>query len=310
MAESPFISVIICTYNRAEYLQDTLKSLLQTDTAVDQFEVLIIDNNSTDETPDVIQSAIADFPKIQIKHIKESKQGLSHARNRGIRESSAPILLFLDDDITVHLDFLATWVSFFRQYPQASGGGGKIHVQFDDPRPTWMSYFLLPLLGYHDLGNSIKKYPSNKYPFGGNMAFRREIFEKYGTFNTQLGRIGSGKMASEEKEFYRRLSDNEGIYYVPNAFIHHRVNKQRLTKTFIKKQALGLGKSIALQMQQASAMEKGRQISSEIIKIFATFFLSMGYAIGLQFPKAVMLFKFRGWIWQGYAMARAEQIST
>lgn len=307
MAESPFISIIICTYNRAGYLRDTLLSLLETDADPDAFEILIIDNNSSDETHAVSQQIIQKYPDINLRYIKETKQGLSHARNRGIAETSGHVLLFLDDDIFTEPQFISAWISFFRDHPDVSGGGGKIHVQFDDPRPVWMSHFLLPLLGYHDLGSNIKKYPSNKYPFGGNMAFKREIFEQYGTFNTQLGRKGKQLMASEEKEFYGRLSDEEEIYYVPRAFLHHRVNEQRLTKNYIKKQALGLGKSIRLQMQSASLAEKIKQIGSELFKVAATILLCIGYSLVLQFPKASMLIKFRRWIWRGYTIGTDQQ---
>ncbi len=132
------------------------------------------------------------------------------------------------------------------------------------------------------------------------MAFRKEIFEKYGEFNTGLGRKGKKLMASEEKEFHQRLSEQEDIYYLPDAFLYHRVNAQRLTKQYVKKQALGLGKSIRLQLQQASTKEKLQQMSSEFIKIMATAVLCVGYSLALQFPKASMLIKFRRWIWQGY----------
>ena len=300
MADSPFLSIIICTYNRADYLRDTLESLLDTKTDAASFEVLIIDNNSTDDTKAVAEKVIQSHTEISIRYATETNQGLSHARNRGISEAAGSVLLFLDDDIAARSDFIPSWISFFREKTGASGGGGKIHVQFDDPRPRWMSHFLLPLLGHHDLGNAIKKYPANKYPFGGNMAFRKEIFEQYGTFNTDLGRKGKKLMASEEKEFYRRLRDSQDIYYLPNAFIYHRVNKQRLTKSYIKKQAVGLGKSIALRLEGASTIQKISLLGSELFKSLVTLPLCIGYALTLQFSKAVMLVTFRRWIWEGY----------
>lgn len=310
MADSPFISIIICTYNRAEYLRDSLNSLLNTPAAAPLFEVLIIDNNSSDHTEKVAEKMISSYPNKRIRYIRETAQGLSQARNRGIQEAQASILLFLDDDITANPHFIPAWLSFFEEHPEASGGGGKIHVQFDDPRPRWMSHFLLPLLGYHNLGNTVKKYPSGKYPFGGNMAFRKEIFEQYGNFNTRLGRKGKQLMASEEKEFYRRLRDNEEIYYVPKAFLYHRVNRKRLTKDYIKKQALGLGKSIAMQLQDASRSEKMFQLGSEFFKSIATVILCIGYSLVLQFSKASMLIKFRRWIWKGYSEYSADHKSA
>jgi len=300
MADVPFISIIICTYNRADYLRDTLRSLLQTDALPNQFEVLIINNNATDATPAVIREAQKTYDAFQIRHIREKKQGLSHARNRGIREATAPIVLFLDDDIRTTPNYIPAWISFFQSHPEASGGGGKIHVQFDDPRPPWMSYFLLPLLGRHDLGNSIKPYPTNKYPFGGNMAFRCEIFDRYGYFDTDLGRQGRKLIASEEKEFYHRLAASERIYYLPKAFIYHRVSKDRLTQAFIRKQALGLGHSLALQLHDAPTHKIWATGSGEIAKFIASLGLATGYSFARQYSKATMLLKFRKWIWQGY----------
>ena len=300
MAESPFISIIICTYNRADYLRDSLHSLLPTPAASSLYEVMIIDNNSSDHTPAVVEEVIDEYPNKHIRYIHETNQGLSHARNRGIKEARAPILLFLDDDINAHADFIPAWLNFFEHHPEAAGGGGKIHVQFDDSRPKWMSHFLLPLLGYHDLGNSIKPYPTGKYPFGGNMAVRREVFDQYGTFDTELGRKGQQLIASEEKEFYNRLPGKEDICYVPKAWLRHRVNSKRLTTEYIRKQALGLGKSIAVQMQNASLGDKLRAMASELFKVMATIILCVGYSLILQFSKAGMLIKFRRWIWQGY----------
>lgn len=300
MAESSLLSIIICTFNRAGYLRDTLNSLLDTTAAPESFEVLITDNNSTDDTKTVAQEVGSHHDKNTIHYVKETNQGLSHARNRGIKEASGDILLFLDDDIVAQPEFIPAWLSFFKNHPEALGGGGKIHVQFDDPRPEWMSHFLMPLLGHHNLGNSIKKYPANKYPFGGNMAFRKEIFEHYGNFNTGLGRKGSELMASEEKEFYHRLPDSKAIYYLPDAFIHHRVNEERLTETYIKKQALGLGESIALQLENASVTEHIKSLGSEFLKCLATVILCVGYSLVLQFSKASILVKFRRWIWKGY----------
>lgn len=301
MARSPRISIIICTYNRANYLRDTLQSLLKNEADPDWYELLIIDNNSTDNTPAVAHQFIDSSPDHNIRYIKETNQGLSFARNRGIREANNPTLLFLDDDIIASSQFISSWLTFFNQHPDAKCAGGKIEVQFDDPRPEWMSHFLLPLLGHHNLGNSIKTYGRSKYPFGGNMAFRQSIFEEYGFFDTDLGRKGEELKASEEKEFFHRLKNNDiEIYYLPDAVLHHRVNYERLTPDYIKRQAVGLGQSIALQLRKKSLTSKITKGSSELFKLIATLGLFLPYTLTLQWSKAVMLVKFRKWIIEGY----------
>ncbi len=149
MTSQPFISFIICTYNRADYLRDSIQSLLKSEAAAGEFEILIIDNNSKDKTPETVRKIVDAHPDLNLYYIKESKQGLSHARNRGIKEANAPFIVFLDDDICASKSLIPAWISFFKESPQAAAAGGKINVQFDDPRPRWMSHLLLPLLGYH-----------------------------------------------------------------------------------------------------------------------------------------------------------------
>lgn len=303
MPNHPEITFIICTYNRADYLDDTLTSLLGHNYSSDNFEILIVDNNSTDHTEEISKkySDQSERKTPVIRYVKEKIQGLSQARNRGIEEAQSKNMVFVDDDIRAPGQFIPSWLSFFKNQPEIEAAGGRIHVQFDDPRPKWMSHFLLPLLGHHDLGNSIKKYSRLNYPFGGNMGFRKRIFEKYGTFNTNLGRKGTQLKASEEKEFFQRLKNNNSdIYYLPDALLYHRVNKERLTKEYIRRQAIGLGQSIALQLNNETALRKTGYGFREAGKIIATLGLFAAYSLGFQLPKAVMLVKFRKWIAEGY----------
>lgn len=298
MKNQPHVTFIICTYNRADYLADTLQSLLQTNLSTYDTELLIIDNNSTDETPQLVERYAKDGNPI--RYIKETNQGLSFARNRGIEETKGSCLVFLDDDIRATQSLVPSWISFFENHPKAMAGGGKIHVQFDDPRPNWMSHFLLPLLGHHDLGNSSKIYPKNKYPFGGNMGFRKQVFERFGNFDTDLGRKGKQLKASEEKELFNRLkAEYIDIHYLPEAKLYHRVNKQRLTEEYIKRQAVGLGQSIALQVD-GNSTEKMKQWAIELTKWVASIGLVIPYTLALQPAKARMLIKFRKWIAEGY----------
>jgi GT2 family glycosyltransferase len=164
-----------------------------------------------------------------------------------------------------------------------------------------MSYFLLPLLGHHDLGDTPKKYPPNKYPFGGNMGFRKSLFEKTGLFNTDLGRKGKELNAAEEKELFMRIRKlSTPIYYLPNAFLYHRVDSSRLTVDFIRKQAMGLGRSMKLQLQDSTFTTFLKTWMIEAGKFLATIPIALGYILGLKSAKAKMLFRFRRWIWTGY----------
>lgn len=302
MDVKPLVSFIICTYNRAGYLDDTLQSLLQTDYA-SPYEFLVVDNNSTDNTHEVVE-AYQNNIHLQgatLRYVKEHSRGLSHARNRAIKEARADHLVFFDDDIIATPTLIPAWCSFFEEHPIAVAAGGKIHVQFDAPRPEWMPHFLLPLLGHHDLGNKQRKYPANKYPFGGNMGFRKSVFDETGLFNTDLGRKGKELNAAEEKELFQRIREHSGtIMYLPEAFLYHRVDSGRLTIDFIRGQALGLGQSMKLRMQNVSLLGWIKNWGAELAKLLATFPIGMGYLLLLQRTKAKLLFQFRFWIWQGY----------
>ena len=303
MRNNTKITFIICTYNRSGYLDDTLRSLLKHKMLDLPVRILVVDNNSTDDTAAVVKRYQKTYPKDghPIRYIKEPKQGLSHARNCGINEARSPYVVFLDDDIEATENLVTAWLSFFKNHPNAAAAGGKIHVQFDDPRPDWMSQFLLPLLGHHDLGNRQKAYPASKYPFGGNMGFKRSIFDALGLFDTDLGRKGQSLNAGEEKELFRRLRElDEQIYYLPGAFLYHRVNADRLTVAYIKKQALGLGKSMRLQLTTKAPTQKMTNGLNEIGKWIASVPLGMFYCLKLQPAKALMLFRFRKWIAEGY----------
>ncbi len=304
MSQQPVVTFIICSYNRAGYLDDTLQSLQKhAPSEGPAYELLVVDNNSTDQTAEVAQKYQKSTSKNgnHVRYIKETKQGLSHARNRGIREANAPNVVFLDDDIQATPSLIPAWCSFFVDHPDAVAAGGKNHIQFDAPRPRWMSYFLLPLLAHHDLGNAMKTYPANKYPFGCNMGFKKSIFDQVGDFDVDLGRKGKSLNAGEEKELFRRIrSTNHHIFYLPDAFLYHRVDGGRLTKEYIKKQALGLGQSMKLRMADASTGQFVNNWMQEVGKLLASVPLGIFYLLSLNPPRAAMLFKFRWWIWKGY----------
>lgn len=306
MSKSVAITFIICTYNRADYLDDTLSSLTGAEPPISPVEILVVDNNSEDHTPGVADRyKKMDLPAIVVRRVQEENQGLSFARNRGIKEASAPVIVFVDDDVRVEKYYINAWLQFFRDYQGVQAAGGKIHVQFDDPRPGWMSRFLLPLLGHHDHGNSVKLYRRPDYPFGGNMAFRKDLFNQFDPFDTELGRIGKELKASEEKELFQRLKKyGVEVHYVPKAKLFHRVNASRLTTEYIRRQALGLGQSLALQLKNQPTSRKISHVMKETGKWITTCGLFILYLISLQPSKGIFLFRFRKWIARGYGSAK------
>ena len=304
----PNITFIICTYNRAEYLDDTLHSLLQQPLENIVTELLVVNNNSTDNTPEVVAKhrEQADPSAFQISYFEEFEQGLSFARNRGIREAASEHVVFVDDDIRAHQHFIKNWIKFFENYPNYHAAGGQIRVQFDDHKPKWASHYLLSLFGYHNLGKKVREYPGNKYPFGGNMGFRKELFEETGLFDTDLGRKGDQLTANEEKDLFNRVKSlGEPILYLPQAILYHRIGPERATKDYIRKQAEGMGRSVARQAESSPKLKLIHNFK-EIFKTAVSLALFLIYLIGFTPSKGIMLLKFRYWILNGYTSERKK----
>ena len=138
------ISVIVCTYNRAHYLQDTLAHLLKQEMSINEFEVLVIDNNSSDETENICTVISKENPHFPFQFVKEYVQGLSHARNRGVKEANGNILTFIDDDAFAKPDFVKNIAQHFTAHKDTMAIGGRIIPQYESGPPAWMSKHLLP----------------------------------------------------------------------------------------------------------------------------------------------------------------------
>lgn len=295
------ISVIVCTYNRQEYLPDCLKHLANQSADNRDFEVLIIDNNSTDNTANIASDFIKSHPEMNVHYFCEMNQGHTFARNRGLKEAKGDILSFIDDDAFVDQDFIKEIQSYFKEHTEVSAIGGKILPVYEGKSPKWMSKYLLTLVSALDMGNSPKKFKGSKFPIGANMAFRSEVFEKYGHFNTDLGRRGSGLEGGDEKEVFLRLKkEKEEIHYVPKVKVDHVIPEKRLTMEYIKGLGIGVGSSEKRRVTKTGFVETVKKIFSEVIKVGATLVLFLIYFVQGKFAQANMLVKFRFWVLQGY----------
>jgi glucosyl-dolichyl phosphate glucuronosyltransferase len=227
------LTVIVCTYNRAESLANALESIGKSifpDSTT--WEILVVDNNSTDQTPRIVQNLCCRYPG-RFRYVFEPRQGKSFALNTGIRESRGAILAFADDDTTVESTWLHRLIAPLRDSAW-SGSGGPVILQWDCPRPRWLTMDIMaaPLVGF----NPEREAGEIREPlFGGNMAFRRTIFEKYGGFRTDLGPSPKGRTPrqNEDTEFVRRvLAAGERLFFEPSAVVFHSVPSSRLKKSY------------------------------------------------------------------------------
>jgi glycosyltransferase involved in cell wall biosynthesis len=228
------ISVILCTYNRSQKLARALDSIARSQVAASvQWEVLVVDNNSKDDT-----RSVADiYCRRDSKHFRytfEAQQGKSFALNRGVQECSGDILAFVDDDIVVEPDWLSELTKPLAE-PRWIGTGGRVHLPDGFTPPQWMATegnaSLISILAEFDQGTS--PHELTIPPIGNNMAFRKEAFERFGSFRTDLGPTPGSQIRHEDTEFGTRVMKGGGrILYVPSAIVRHDVEEERLRKEY------------------------------------------------------------------------------
>lgn len=289
------ISVIICTYNRDKYIYNVLRSLAENTLAHDQYEIVLVDNNCTDNTPNECMRFQQDFPSVNFRMFVETNQGLSHARNRGIMESKGDILVYVDDDALVNKEYLQTYAEFFEQYPEIEAAGGPIIPQYETAEPTWMSHFTKALItGYKYLGNQVREFPHNDYPGGGNAAYRNDVFVKVGLFNVELGRKGDSLVGAEEKDIFDKMTTlGMRFFYLPNAILYHLIPEKKLSKDYFDRLTYSIGKSERMRTLYIGRWKYLKRLCSEGIKWCASIVLCVGHTLCFAPKKGWKLIQFR-----------------
>jgi glycosyltransferase involved in cell wall biosynthesis len=294
------ISIVIATYNRGAKLGRTLRSLAIQTLAPSEWEAVVVDNNSTDNTSTVFAEFASTHPDLNLRMVDETKQGLSWARNCGIAEAQGPIIAIIDDDEEVNPEFAAAYVEFFDRHPEVAAAGGKVVPCYETGRPAWMSPFTeRPIAGSLDRGNSQKPFERG-YPAGGNMAVRSEIFASHGAFDTALGRTGDNPMGGEEKEFFSRItSAGKAVWYLPEAVIYHIIPPEKLTIKYFRRLSRGCGASERVRTRSMSRAAYFGAVVSEMLKWAATIAIALWYIL-LQKPlKAHYIMEMRRCITSG-----------
>lgn len=243
------IAVVLCTYNRCESLAKTLQSTsrLRLPESV-EWEILVVDNNSTDQTRAVVEEYSQRYPG-RFSYVFEPCQGKSHALNTAIRKSEGEILAFLDDDVIVEPTWLQNLTGALHDGRWA-GAGGRILPEPGVSLPPWVPrderYGLAPLAMF-DLGSGADVL--SEPPFGANMAFRREMFQKHGCFRTDLGPRPGSAIRSEDTEFGGRLlAAGERLRYEPSAVVYHALPNERLRKQYFLGWWAGKGRAEVIQL--------------------------------------------------------------
>lgn len=261
-------SVVVCTFNREALLADTLQALIRQRAPDGGFEILVVDNNSTDETRAVTERVAAHAP-VPVRYLFEPQQGLSFARNAGIGAATGSVIAFIDDDVDVGPEWLSALVEPFAD-SSVGCTGGPIRPKWPLDRPAWITSDWEGYLGITEFeaARVTGEFTGPVYPWGGNIAFRRVVFESVGLFPTDLGRIGTVLLSSEEIEVCRKIEEaGWRIRFAPNAVIYHKIPQDRITKTTFYHRTYHQGRSDAI-----LDLHTGRNTYSKLRQFAASLF--------------------------------------
>jgi glycosyltransferase involved in cell wall biosynthesis len=255
----PQISAIICTHNRENYLGRAIDSLLQQDCS--DYEILVVDNASSDRTRDVVSTRLGDR---RLRYIFEPTLGLSLARNRGAREAQAPILAYLDDDAVASPHWLSTFCQIYAQDDRLAIAGGKVTLLWPENTrcPGWLSENLAGNLGAYDLGAEVIDINQpGLTPRGLNYSIRRIFLEQVGGFDRHLGRVGKNLLSNEELQMTAlALQCGWRVAYVPQALVAHHVSLERIRLSWFLQRGWWQGISECYREQLAGEL-MGRQLA-------------------------------------------------
>jgi GT2 family glycosyltransferase len=234
------VTVAVITYNRSRFLRETLAAIIRQNYPLDRWELLVIDNNSTDDTAAVVASFRSSTPSP--RHVLELKQGLDHGRNRAVAEARGELLVLADDDILVGPDWLAQLVAPFasESAPRIGVVGGEVVPVFPDGLPAWLEGTHRALGFRSDVG----PLPPGQAPMGANFAFPTRVFGRLGLFDTQLDRRGRSLFGGGDTEMIRRIrAVGLEAWYAPEARALHQIPASRLTLGYALRHAFDSARS-------------------------------------------------------------------
>ncbi len=248
---SPTISVIICSSNRAESLRNVLDSLTEQKASGDLYEIIVVDNNSTDSTKPVVESYINKI-RANLRYCFEARQGKSYALNTGIRCAKGTILAFGDDDVILGPDWIANILKNFKKNGSISGLAGRVIPRVLGDLPNWLkldgALILKGPLNYYDHGSEPFLLQPGRMPFlGANMALKKEVFERNGYFNEEIKQVAGKYVVGEDSEYYHYITKRgEKIMYAPDVVVEHIFDATRLNKNYLKKWYFFIGTSTVI----------------------------------------------------------------
>jgi glycosyltransferase involved in cell wall biosynthesis len=253
LTNAPLITVVICTYNRANLLTDALQTLCTQKLSTKYYEIIVVDNNSKDNTRAVAGQFCTRYPNVY--YYMETQQGLSHARNRGWQVAKGQYVAYIDDDCKVPEQWLAVAKDIIERISPTVFGGPSYNF-YNKPKPRW----------YKDSYGSNEPYKQPRILrekecvniYGSNMVFRRAVLRTMGGFDPGLGMSGKKIAYGEETALLQLISTtmpSETIYYDPRLYVHHLVQEKRMSLFWTARQRFVQGIYIERLFHTASSVK-------------------------------------------------------
>ena len=258
MSAAPGASIIVCTRNRAELLEGSLRSLLAQRPATD-CELVVVDNASTDATADVIERCAQLESTLRLRHVTETRLGLSNARNRGTREAAGDLLLYTDDDVLVEPGWVDSMCAGFAD-ADVVAVAGRVVPEWPQPPPRWIEGRHAGILALTQFGDEPRDLAADEVPVGASMGIRRAALAgSVEPFDARLGHSGGTYYAYEEHALFLDLHARGRLVYRPDAVVHHRILPVRRTWEGMRRAVIdnGYGSRRAERLRGEPAVPRG-----------------------------------------------------
>jgi glycosyltransferase involved in cell wall biosynthesis len=288
-------SVIIASYNRKDYIIGALESLYRQTLPKESFEVIVVDNNSHDDTEALCKTYIADHSEVCIYFMVETRQGASYARNTGAARAKGKWLIFMDDDALAFPDFLQKIEAFYQDHPDAGGLGGRIIPKYIPSEPRWMSKYVSSMVGNFDYSQETVEFAPLGYPLESNMVISKSDFDLVGGFDTNLpGVSGTFRIGGEGKAlFYKLKTLGRTIWYDPQVIVEHVVEVKKLTREYLYRVASGQGRGDGVRTRALGKGAYRKKIVEYAIKLMAAILIGSGYALQGKPSRTLPVIRFK-----------------
>lgn len=289
----PDISVIVCTYNRADWLRVAIESLTKLETGDHSYEVLVVDNASSDNTPEVVKQ-VAENAACTIRYVREDQPGVSFARNRGLQESEATWIAFFDDDEIAEPDWLLQLLKAADEHNVKCVGGG-VRLKLDEGSDRKLRPWVRVMLGCTETMTA-QMYDGKRVPTTGNMLIHTEIFEKIGMFRTDLVEGG------EDTDVYHRArAEGYEAYHEPLALTHHQIPPFRIEPKYLCSTSMRMGSHIARrEFEQYGLLKFLPVVLARLAKTVLVYIPKLVLAKLGGDREAILEQNCYWWMWKGY----------